>query len=174
MANTIVFNGKTYSSPEEMPAEVRQAYVQVMGVFADKDRDGMPDLFEGLGGAAGAAPVQMTSTTIVFNGQNYSRVEHMPPEARRAYGQYQAAFDRNRNGLPDMLEGGLGAVSAAAPSAPVEWPPRSQPIAPAAGGVVSGEGDRGWRAAMALIVVLGLAVLSLGLALVWAISQLPR
>lgn len=43
----IVFNGQEYSSPEEMPANVRQAYDQAMAtVFADTDRDGVPDILE--------------------------------------------------------------------------------------------------------------------------------
>ena len=49
----IIFNGQEYSSPEEMPAEVRRAYEQVMGsVLADSDRDGIPDIFEAGGGTA--------------------------------------------------------------------------------------------------------------------------
>ncbi len=47
----IVFNGQHYSSVEEMPAEVRRAYEQAMGVFADSNRNGMPDFFEAVGGA---------------------------------------------------------------------------------------------------------------------------
>jgi hypothetical protein len=44
----IIFNGREYSGPEEMPAEARAAYERAMSVFADSDRDGVPDLFEGL------------------------------------------------------------------------------------------------------------------------------
>jgi hypothetical protein len=42
----IVFNGKEYASPHEMPADVRQAYDQIMG---DANRDGIPDVFQGEG-----------------------------------------------------------------------------------------------------------------------------
>jgi hypothetical protein len=43
----VVFNGKEYSSPEEMPPEIRQAYDQAMAtVLADADDDGVPDIFE--------------------------------------------------------------------------------------------------------------------------------
>jgi hypothetical protein len=52
MRTRIIFNGQEYSSPEEMPAEVRRAYDQAMGsVLADADRDGIPDIFEAGGGA---------------------------------------------------------------------------------------------------------------------------
>jgi len=48
----IVFNGQEYSSPEEMPAEIRKAYEQAMAtVLADADRDGIPDIFESGGSA---------------------------------------------------------------------------------------------------------------------------
>jgi Short C-terminal domain len=47
MHTRIVFNGQEYSSPEEMPAEIRQVYERTMAtVLADADRDGVPDLFE--------------------------------------------------------------------------------------------------------------------------------
>lgn len=49
----IVFNGQEYSSPEEMPAEIRRAYEQAMsGVLADADHNGIPDLFESGGGTS--------------------------------------------------------------------------------------------------------------------------
>jgi hypothetical protein len=47
-ARRIIFNGREYASPEEMPREAREAYEAALGVFADKDGDGVPDLLEGL------------------------------------------------------------------------------------------------------------------------------
>lgn len=48
MQSRIVFNGTEYSSPDQMPPNVRQAYDQAMGsVLADRDRNGIPDIFEG-------------------------------------------------------------------------------------------------------------------------------
>lgn len=48
MRTRIVFNGKEYSSLEEMPAEIRREYERAMAtVLADTDRDGIPDIFEG-------------------------------------------------------------------------------------------------------------------------------
>jgi hypothetical protein len=43
----IVFNGKSYNSPNEMPVNERKAYEQMMGMFVDKDGNGIPDLLEG-------------------------------------------------------------------------------------------------------------------------------
>jgi hypothetical protein len=47
-ARRIIFNGREYASPEEMPREAREAYEAALGVFADNDGDGVPDMFEGL------------------------------------------------------------------------------------------------------------------------------
>lgn len=48
VSTKIVFNGQEYSSPDQMPAEVRRVYEQIMsGVLADADRDGIPDIMEG-------------------------------------------------------------------------------------------------------------------------------
>jgi len=52
----IIVNGQEYAGPEEMPAETRSAYEGAMGVFADADGDGVPDLFEGVGVKAQAPP----------------------------------------------------------------------------------------------------------------------
>ncbi len=46
----IIFNGKEYASPEEMPPDVRQAYNQAIGIMlADANQNGIPDIFEGGG-----------------------------------------------------------------------------------------------------------------------------
>jgi len=107
MVNKIIFNGQEYTNVGEMPAEVRKAYEQAMGVFADKDRDGTPDILEGIGGAT----IQAVHTTIVANGQAYSSVEEMPADVRQQYEQAMGKFDADRNGVPDVLEGaGLPAL----------------------------------------------------------------
>lgn len=47
-------------------------------------------------------------TRIIFNGQEYSNVEEMPPEIRRSYQQAMNGVlaDSNRNGIPDLFESG--------------------------------------------------------------------
>lgn len=48
----IIFNGREYSDPAEMPADVRAAYERAVGsVLIDADRDGVPDILEGHAGA---------------------------------------------------------------------------------------------------------------------------
>jgi hypothetical protein len=44
-ANKIIVNGKTYSSPDEMPPDARQAYETFADAF-DKNRNGILDIFE--------------------------------------------------------------------------------------------------------------------------------
>ena len=62
-------------------------------------------LAETLTAALGATGVR---TRIIFNGQEYSSVEEMPPEIRRSYQQAMSGVlvDSNRNSIPDMFESG--------------------------------------------------------------------
>lgn len=48
---------------------------------------------------------------IMFNGQEYENVAAMPPEVRRLYESMTNVFaDKDGNGVPDILEGGMGNV----------------------------------------------------------------
>ena len=189
MSLQINYNGKTYNSLEEMPPEVRAAYQQAMALLADQNGNGMPDFLDGLmqGQSLDALvkPLNVlasTHTQIVFNGQTYTSVDQMPPEARRAYEQAMGAVDQNRNGVPDALEqGGIqtgqpmvnvttlsaaGSAPRPAPFASPYTPAGVEPDHPAA---------RAGRLRTALFVVLGLAVVVLlaALALV-ALFVLPN
>ena len=53
---TIIFNGKSYNSLEEMPEKERKAYDQMMDIFADKNGNGIPDFMEGDMVASTSAP----------------------------------------------------------------------------------------------------------------------
>ena len=84
MQAKIIFNGKDYSSLDEMPPEARQAYEQMMNVLADRNQDGMPDLFEGLASLQNTLSVN----AIHVDGQTYnsldeSRRKHARPTTRR-------------------------------------------------------------------------------------------
>lgn len=104
----IVFNGQEYPSLEAMPPEARKAYQQVMGMFADKDGNGVPDVFEGRG--SDAAVIEQSS--IVVNGKAYPGVEAMPDDVRRIYEQTMGALAKSG--------GAAGAGGAASLSAAVE------------------------------------------------------
>jgi hypothetical protein len=103
MQNKIIFNGKEYNNLDEMPPDARRAYEAAMGqfndMFADSDRDGLPDIFENIPSSS----VQVFSTSkIFFDGKEYNSVEDMPAEARQKY--EQAFEDKNRDGIPDAFE----------------------------------------------------------------------
>ena len=60
----IVFNGQEFSSPDEMPADVRRVYDQTMsGVLNDANENGIPDLFEG-GGSKNVFNVEMMKNMV--------------------------------------------------------------------------------------------------------------
>jgi hypothetical protein len=89
---TIVFNGKTYNSIEEMPPEARQAYEQVANLLVDRNGNGIPDFLEG---DMVKNIMSAFTSSVDFNGHTYSNMNDLPPEARE---KVQAAFQK----LSDM------------------------------------------------------------------------
>ena len=57
----ITVNGKTYSSIEEMPPDVRAQFEQMQGMLVDKDHNGIPDIAED--GTNRATVVQQVTTS---------------------------------------------------------------------------------------------------------------
>ena len=144
-AKIIVIDGTTYHSVEEMPPDIRQKYEQAMrslgdannnqipdafetmNVFADKDKDGVPDVLENI--AAGQATV--STMKIIVDGQEFDSLQNLPPEARARYQEAMGKLDANRNGIPDFAEGMINGrkqnvMSVSSPG--VEAPPRSSPL----------------------------------------------
>jgi hypothetical protein len=109
MSNKIVFNGKEYNSADEMPADVRAAYQQAMGIFADGDKNGIPDILEGKG-SINIQPAVFSSSTIIYDGKTYASVNDLPPEARQKYEEAMAKLDANHDGIPDVLNGNVSKV----------------------------------------------------------------
>lgn len=119
----IVIDGKTYHGVEEMPADIRQKYEQAMrslgdannnnlpdafeslNIFADKARNGAPDILENL--VAGHAAV--SSMKIIVDGKEFTGLDNLPPEARARYEEAMHGLDANRNGIPDFMEGMISA-----------------------------------------------------------------
>lgn len=85
---TIMFNGKSYSSLEEMPPNDRQAYEQMMSIFVDANGNGIPDFLEG-----DIVQNVMTAVTsnIHFNGQVYDGMNELPVDVRE---KIQGAFEK--------------------------------------------------------------------------------
>ena len=77
MPTHIIFNGREYSSPEAMPAEVRKAYQELVDQLRDKNEDGIPDVLQG-GGAGNVLGIVQSSVT--YNGRT---LEGLPASVRR-------------------------------------------------------------------------------------------
>lgn len=109
MNQKILFNGQEYNRVEDMPADVRQLYEQMMGMFADKNQDGIPDMFQqGKAGQVVQTPMNVSATQmIVVDGQVYHSVADLPPDVRGRYEAKMAEVDKNQDGVPDVLEGFL-------------------------------------------------------------------
>ena len=82
----IIFNGKSYNSIEEMPANEREAYESMFKIFQDANGNGIPDFLEG----DIAKNVTTAFTNVVnYDGKVYSNLDELPPEARE---KVKAAF----------------------------------------------------------------------------------
>jgi hypothetical protein len=78
----ITIDGREYSSPEEMPPDVRSVYELAMKHVPALEASG-----QGAPPSHGKTPVSITTavqTDIVVNGQSYSRLEDVPVEMRAA------------------------------------------------------------------------------------------
>lgn len=127
--NSIVIDGRTYNSVDEMPEDVRQKYEQAMrslkdqngnhvpdvlennNMLADKNRNGIPDLIENTAGA----PIFANAMRILVDGKEFKSIDDLPPEARASYEKAMGMLDKNRNSIPDFVEGRIGTQQPAAP-----------------------------------------------------------
>lgn len=81
--STILFNGKTYNSVEEMPANERQAFEQVSKMFVDENGNGIPDFLEG-DLVQNVLAAHSTKTQISVNGKTFHTLEDLPPDLRQS------------------------------------------------------------------------------------------
>ncbi len=84
----IIFNGKTYNSIEEMPANERQAFDQLSTMFVDKNGNGIPDFMEG---DMVQNVVAAYTSSINVNGRNYGNMTELPDDMRA---RVQGAFEK--------------------------------------------------------------------------------
>jgi hypothetical protein len=175
--NIIVIDGKTYKSVEEMPPDIRQKYEQAMrslgdanhnripdtfenmNVFADKDKNGVPDIVENL--VAGQTVVN--SRKIIVDGKEFSGLEGLPPEARAKYEAAMSKLDANQNGIPDFVEGMMKTTNqSASPLASfnieTQQGPASVPVNP----TITPDTSNGLMLALAGLFVLFLCVVAAG------------
>ena len=59
--STIVYQGQTYNSADELPPEAKEKYQQAMAKL-NSDRNGIPDVLEGMAGASGNSPIVSVKT----------------------------------------------------------------------------------------------------------------
>lgn len=84
---TIIFNGKTYNSLEDMPADERQAFEQMSQIFVDKNGNGIPDFLEG---DVAQNVVTAYSGSFNVNGTSYNTMDDLPEDMRA---KVRSAFD---------------------------------------------------------------------------------
>ena len=178
----IVIDGKTYKSVEEMPLDIRAKYEEAirnldkdrngmpdmlegMKPFEDKNQDGMPDAFEALASSQGSAPTVISSSKLVVNGQVYNGLDQLPPDVRAKYEQAVGAMDKNRNGIPDFVEGMLdvsATTNTTANSAPTmiatPAPRRAARNPVPAGSTIEPVSSGGWILALAGLALVGLCL----------------
>jgi len=73
----IVINGREYDGLDQMPPDVRQQYLQLVGSLGDVDRNGVPDVLE----RPGSSNV-VVNTSIIYNGREYKDRSELPAEVR--------------------------------------------------------------------------------------------
>lgn len=131
---TIIFNGKTYNSFEDMPAHERRAFEQMSHMFVDANGNGIPDLLEG-DMVKNVLVAHSSQANINVNGKTYHSYNELPPELRQ---QVDGAFKMlSTMGFLDGAED-----SQAAPASP-EVQVRSKPfIAPQSSPVIEEESGR--------------------------------
>jgi hypothetical protein len=76
----IMFNGKTYNSLEEMPANERQAYEQLQKIFVDANGNGIPDFLEG---DLAKKVITAFTSSVNYDGKVYNNLDELPVEARQ-------------------------------------------------------------------------------------------
>lgn len=82
MRKRISINGIDYRSFDEIPPDVRANFQRMLSKFADKDLNGIPDIFEDdqIGDF-----VFSDDSKIVINDNEYTGFEHLPAFIRKAF-----------------------------------------------------------------------------------------
>jgi hypothetical protein len=107
----IVVNGHEYSSADQLPPEAREAYDRAMGMLADRNGNGIPDVLEvaleksaaASAGSSGPAMQIYTSHKIIVNGREYASLDEVPPETRRLLAAMQGRPGEKKAGWTDPL-----------------------------------------------------------------------
>jgi hypothetical protein len=167
----IVIDGKSYNSVDEMPEDVRRQYEKAMSslkdqndnripdafennnMLADNNRNGIPDMIENTAGA----PIFANAMKILVDGKEFKSIDDLPPEARAKYEKAMGILDKNRNGIPDFVEGMIDAQQSTVPvstnfesETPPSVSPTSMPVTP----TITPDTSNGWMLALLGAVLL--------------------
>jgi hypothetical protein len=156
----IIFNGKSYNSLEEMPANEREAYESMFNIFKDANGNGIPDFLEG----DIAKNVTTAFTNVVnYDGVAYNNLDELPPEARE---KVKAAFVKLNN---LGLIAGMPMGAAAHPRPPAFEPAfkSSKPLLQQEP-VIEESGSRNW------LIILGFLGLTLLCAAAFAVYMFMK
>jgi len=117
MIDRIIFNGKVYHSPDEMPPDIRAHYERLETFFADENRDNIPDSLQGKGiqgikeiinfakdiskssQAVGffdpdqITIIKINDTAININGREFRGLEEMPADIREIFERIVAGVE---------------------------------------------------------------------------------
>ena len=136
MSAKILFNGQDYDSVDAMPAEVRYAYEEVIIVLAEKDQNGIPDMFEkdrpdtlpllAQSAPVAAEPQVTTKTRVKVNGQEVSNLVDIPADVRQSLRQ----INLGQSVMPSKPAG--------------SWSPSAAPLVGAHHKVIEGSVPPGW------------------------------
>jgi hypothetical protein len=151
----ISFNGKTYNSLDEMPADQRAAYEQIMDFMQDKNNNGIPDLFEG---DVFQKMIGMASTTSVINGQEVQSIDSLPPETRAKFEKSMVLLSR-MGLLPKGMPSFSSSTTQAAPIATPAFKP-SPPITQSSPSAISEDSGSRTGIIIAVVAVLLLCALA--------------
>ena len=78
---TIIFNGKSYNSLEEMAPNEKQAYEQMMEIFVDANGNGVPDFLEG---DIVQNVLRQYTTRVNVEGTTVHGLDELPPELQES------------------------------------------------------------------------------------------
>jgi hypothetical protein len=139
-------NGQEYSSVDEMPPEIRQAFERAMA------------------GQTGATTTTKTFK-VVFNGQEYNGLDQMPAAVRQLYETAMAAVEQKGDAIPNLVGGSGQATAQPSWQSSGSTPSIPAPILGSAGTRAESTGPRFMIAVGAVLLLL--ALLALGRGSLW-------